>query len=156
MMPQPRNVPERPRVRLPLSMSVSEPWVSASLASQTITGEIKAMNENDHGMGNGNEEEYVNPCVLEVRRIREEIRREFNYDSDAFIECANREAGTVTGKVWDSPPPPRPFPPSQEYHDFVSMLDKQEKEKRRKRKGVAAQRAETPARPVAGVGVLDS
>jgi hypothetical protein len=109
------------------------------------------MNENNHDAKNDNGEECVDECVLEVRRIREEIRREFNYDSHAFIECANREAGTVTGKVWDSPPPPRPFPPSQEYLDFVAMLDKQEEEKRRKRKGAAAQRSRTPARPVAPV-----
>jgi hypothetical protein len=122
-------------------------------------GEIKAMNENDHGTGNGNEEEYVNPCVLEVRRIREELQRERDemrrkLSPRAFIDYLNRNEGK-TGNVLNIKPPPPAFPPSQRYLDFVAMRNRQRAEEQRRYDAADAQRAETPARPVAGVGALD-
>jgi hypothetical protein len=108
------------------------------------------MNENDHGTEEHGEiydgENYVNPCVLEVRRIREEIRREFNNDSRAYLDYLNRNAGKVTGNVLNIPPPPPAFPPSQEWLDFVAIYDKQEEEEQRRFDAAAARRARASAR----------
>jgi hypothetical protein len=107
----------------------------------------QTMNENNHDTEN-REENHINPYVLEVRRIREEIYREREemrrkLGPCAFIDYLNKDAGTVTGNVRNTPPPPPPFPPSQEWLDFVAMLDRQEKEEQRRCAPAAAREAKS-------------
>ena len=45
------------------------------------------------------------PIVAEVRRVREEIAAEFNYDLRATLEAYQRREA-ATGRTYTTPPPP--------------------------------------------------
>jgi hypothetical protein len=114
------------------------------------------MNENDHGTEE-REENYVNPYVLETRRIREEMQRERDemrrkLSPRAFTDYLNRNEGK-TGNVLNIKPPPPDFPPSQRYLDFVAMRNRQRAEEQRRYDAAAARRSRTPARTDAAVHV---
>jgi hypothetical protein len=106
------------------------------------------MKQKNYEEDNHNHEDYVSPFVLEARRIREEMYREFNNDSHALVEHANREAEKM-GILSSRKAPPRPFPPSREWLDFVAMLERQEEEERRRE--AHGTHAETRATASAGV-----
>jgi hypothetical protein len=107
------------------------------------------MNENDHDTED-HKEDYVNPYVLETRRIREEIRHEFNHDSHAYIEYANRKA-EARGILSSPPPPPPAFPPSQEWLDFLAMRTKQIANEQRRREAAGARHAGATVRAATAV-----
>jgi hypothetical protein len=114
----------------------------------------QTMNENDHDTEECGEN-YVNPYVLELRHIRKELQRERDemrrkLSPRAFIDYLTRNEGK-TGNVLNIPPPPPAFPPSQEYLDFVAMLEKQEAEEQRRYDAADEQRARASAREVAAV-----
>jgi hypothetical protein len=54
------------------------------------------------------------PVVAEIRRIREELAAQFNYDLDAIIEDARRRDATDNRKVIRLPPRrPEGYPAKQ-------------------------------------------